>query len=251
MYDKQIEDLIKIALQDGVLNEKERKVLIKKAESLGIDVDEFEMVLDARLQSAQLNAMQEIEEAASNPQAQVPLHELALICKGCGNARLESDKICPKCGYRHASIVEDFQRNLEIARQRAREDAEKKYNKAMKKYEKSVKQRTTSSESSEGFWGMVSRAANTIQNVVTKPSFNNFYRKLHDEYRSIVLNSLPIPSTESELMELLDYLHSQDDRFGDEEWHTKKLAILAILERRAGFLQKLQLRKYRSHCKDI
>ena len=69
MYDKQIEDLIKIALQDGVLNEKERKVLIKKAESLGIDVDEFEMVLDARLQSAQVSAMQEMEEAASNPQA--------------------------------------------------------------------------------------------------------------------------------------------------------------------------------------
>ena len=134
------------------------------------------MVLDARLQSAQVSAMQEMEEAASNPRGQVPLHELASICKGCGNARIDLDKICPQCGCRHDSIVEDFQKNLEITRQRAREDAEKQYNKAMKKYEKSVKQRATNPEPSEGFWGMVSRA---------------------------------------------------------------------------GFLQKLQLRKYKSHCKDI
>lgn len=41
--------MIKVALEDGVLTEKEKQVLLKKAQSMGIDPDEFEMVLDARL----------------------------------------------------------------------------------------------------------------------------------------------------------------------------------------------------------
>lgn len=49
-YDDKIESLISVALTDGVLTDKEKQVLIKKAE--GIDSDEFEMVLEARLHEA-------------------------------------------------------------------------------------------------------------------------------------------------------------------------------------------------------
>ena len=49
MYNKELENLINIALEDGVLTDKEKQVLSKKAEALGVDLDEFEMVLDARL----------------------------------------------------------------------------------------------------------------------------------------------------------------------------------------------------------
>ena len=49
MYNDQIEKLIEMALMDGELTEKEKQVLFKKAEAMGIDLDEFEMVLDARL----------------------------------------------------------------------------------------------------------------------------------------------------------------------------------------------------------
>ena len=49
MYNEQLEELINAALEDGVLTEKEKQVLFKKAQSMGIDLDEFEMVLDARL----------------------------------------------------------------------------------------------------------------------------------------------------------------------------------------------------------
>ena len=45
MYDEQLEELIDAALEDGVLTEKEKQVLFKKAQSMGIDLDEFEMVL--------------------------------------------------------------------------------------------------------------------------------------------------------------------------------------------------------------
>lgn len=49
MYNEQIENLINLALADGELTEKEKQVLFKKAEAAGIDLDEFEMVLDAKL----------------------------------------------------------------------------------------------------------------------------------------------------------------------------------------------------------
>ena len=49
MYNEQIEKLIELALADGELTEKEKQVLFKKAEAAGIDLDEFEMVLDAKL----------------------------------------------------------------------------------------------------------------------------------------------------------------------------------------------------------
>ena len=49
MYNEKLEALITAALADGVLTEKEKQILFKKAEAIGIDLDEFEMVLDARL----------------------------------------------------------------------------------------------------------------------------------------------------------------------------------------------------------
>lgn len=49
MYNEQIENLINLALADGKLTEKEKPVLFKKAEAAGIDLDEFEMVLEAKL----------------------------------------------------------------------------------------------------------------------------------------------------------------------------------------------------------
>ena len=49
MYNEQIEALISAALTDGKLTEKEKQVLMKRAKAQGIDLDEFKMVLSARL----------------------------------------------------------------------------------------------------------------------------------------------------------------------------------------------------------
>lgn len=49
MYSEHLEKLIEFALIDGELSDKERIILIKTAINEGIDQDEFEMVLDARI----------------------------------------------------------------------------------------------------------------------------------------------------------------------------------------------------------
>lgn len=49
MYSEEIEKLIEMALLDGDLTERERQILLSKAESMGINLAEFEMVLEAKI----------------------------------------------------------------------------------------------------------------------------------------------------------------------------------------------------------
>jgi len=49
VYSNRLESLIDLAISDGELTEKEKQVLFKRAELEGIDLDEFEMVLDSKL----------------------------------------------------------------------------------------------------------------------------------------------------------------------------------------------------------
>ena len=94
MYNEQLEQLIDAALTDGVLTEKEKQVLFKKASALGIDLDEFEMVLDARLLVNQReNKAKDTAAPKSNKLGDVKK------CPSCGaivNAYLGA---CPECGY--------------------------------------------------------------------------------------------------------------------------------------------------------
>ena len=49
-----IEKLIKIALVDGHVTDKEREIIQRKAEKLGLDIDEVEMYLESNFGSLKL-----------------------------------------------------------------------------------------------------------------------------------------------------------------------------------------------------
>ena len=84
MYNEELEKLIEMALMDGVLTEKEKQILFKKAESFGIDLDEFEMVLEAKLFEKQ---------KSDKPVTAAPKSD-----------KLGDVRKCPACG----AIVETF-----------------------------------------------------------------------------------------------------------------------------------------------
>lgn len=73
MYNEKLEALITAALADGVLTEKEKQILFKKAEAMGIDRDESELVLDGRL------AKRKEEMEAQAPQAAKPVKKEGAI----------------------------------------------------------------------------------------------------------------------------------------------------------------------------
>lgn len=52
-----LDKLIEAALADGVVTEKERAVLIKKATAAGIDADEFELLLDGKIYESNKNSV--------------------------------------------------------------------------------------------------------------------------------------------------------------------------------------------------
>ena len=88
MYNDQIENLINLAITDGELTEKEKQILFKKAEAAGIDLDEFEMVLDARLYDKQ-QTLKAVAPSVAAPKSD----------------KFGDVKKCPACG----AIVQSFQ----------------------------------------------------------------------------------------------------------------------------------------------
>lgn len=96
IYDEDLENFIQLALEDGELKEKERKVLLKKAEAKGIDLDEFEMYLDTKFarKSGQV-ASSEPQSATSGDSKNAAIR----ICPNCGKRIPASKPVCPGCGW--------------------------------------------------------------------------------------------------------------------------------------------------------
>lgn len=101
LYNPQLERLIDLALADGDLTEKEKQVLFKKAEAMGIDLDEFEMVLDARLYE-----QSQKQQTSSQAQAAPKSNKFGDIkkCPACGAMLQSFSTKCPDCGYEFRNI---------------------------------------------------------------------------------------------------------------------------------------------------
>ena len=118
MYNDELEQLIDAALADGVLTDKKKQILFKKAESFGIDLDEFEMVLDARALKAQ-QAQQPVSPAKEK------LGNI-VTCPACGAHIPGGNAVCPECGH----VFNNIEANSSVTRlNKLLEEVEKKYNK--------------------------------------------------------------------------------------------------------------------------
>ena len=96
MYSDKIEQLIKAALADGVLTDKEKQILFKRAQEEGIDLDEFEMVLDSRLYEH--NSPNKNQSITSELPKSNKLGELKK-CPACGAIVQSFSAQCSECGF--------------------------------------------------------------------------------------------------------------------------------------------------------
>lgn len=85
MYTEQLELLIDSALIDGVISDKEREIILKKAILSGFTYEEFEMVLNAKIDKYQKNMM-------SNKYGEV------IKCPACGAIVQSYQGKCNECG---------------------------------------------------------------------------------------------------------------------------------------------------------
>jgi hypothetical protein len=101
MYNEQIENLINLALSDGQLTEKEKQILFKKAEAAGIDLDEFEMVLDAKLYEKE-QTLKTIVPSVAAPKSEK--FGDVKKCPACGGITTSFLAKCVDCGHEFSNI---------------------------------------------------------------------------------------------------------------------------------------------------
>lgn len=121
MYSKELESLIDFALIDGDISEKERQILLEKALSLGVNLDEFEMVLEAKLFEKK---QQKAPLAAASSSDKMKIRK----CTACGAIAESFVTRCGDCGTdftnikSSASIIEFTQMLNEIEMSRPQTD---------------------------------------------------------------------------------------------------------------------------------
>ena len=83
---EELDELIQEYLTDGVLTDKERQVLLRKAEGMGLDRDEVDLYLDAQVQKID----QQTDAAARKQKGKT--------CPYCGGSVPQLADKCPHCG---------------------------------------------------------------------------------------------------------------------------------------------------------
>ncbi|MBQ7634582.1 MAG: hypothetical protein IJS89_03315 [Bacteroidaceae bacterium] len=196
MYNEQIEALISAALADGVLTDKERQVLLKRAKAEGIDADEFEMVLDARLVE-----MQKTQAAAPPPpappapqpfvnnpapmQPQPKSHKYGEVrkCPQCGAVVEGGAARCESCGYAFVG-VEAVSSAQALAKKLANIDYW--YKRKEEEHEQ------------------VKRGRSALRNA-----FDLHEQEPLDSQRAKAIKDFPIPNTREDLMEFVITMRSK------------------------------------------
>lgn len=123
-FSKELEEVIEAALADGVITEKERAVLHKKALLEGVDPDEVDVVIDGRLQQIQKS----IDDAKQKVRK----------CPSCGEIIPAMTAVCPSCGQViDASNADNkalavYMDKLETALVKLKENGVSKYNNKVK-----------------------------------------------------------------------------------------------------------------------
>ncbi|MDE6553870.1 MAG: hypothetical protein K2K98_13070 [Muribaculaceae bacterium] len=85
-YPKEFDDLLQEYLTDGIITAQERKVLLRKAEKLGLDVDEIDLYITAQ--------EQKVEQAADAAVRK----QKGQTCPYCGGSVPQLSDQCPHCG---------------------------------------------------------------------------------------------------------------------------------------------------------
>lgn len=176
MYNEKIENLINFALADGELTEKEKQILFKKAEEAGIDLDEFEMVLDAKLHEKQQSTKQPVAQTTAAPKSD----------------KFGDVKKCPACG----AMVQSFQTKCsDCGHEFSNIEANASIDKLFKMLNDAEDMRKEDSTSSNPLSAMGS--------MMAKQMTSSFGPGKVDKKKMEIISNFPIPTTKNDILEFL------------------------------------------------
>ena len=84
----EIEKLIEMALADGQVSEKEREIILRKAEKLGLDVDEVEMYFEGKihqLEAYKTTSKEKVGNIKTCPACGASVKSFEIKCEDCGH----------------------------------------------------------------------------------------------------------------------------------------------------------------------
>lgn len=214
MYSKELEELIDAAIADGVISGAERRVLHRRAESEGVDLEELDVLIDGRLakikrqdallQMARGNVSLNKEadnvgdkdngvdsaSIADKPRSanRKVQYGNVLVCPSCGESVVGGTAVCHACGYTFS--------NVQVCT--SGEALTKKLESFNKRQENRV------DKSSLGFWDMMN--PNRILSV---------YKSKMD-----IVSTHPVLNTRADLLELLTMIRSRAKSTGSRRGMT-------------------------------
>jgi hypothetical protein len=177
----EIETLIQMALADGDVTEKERTIILRKAESLGIDKDEVEMILDGTIALFHKQA-NPISASRSNKQGDIKK------CPACGGAVKSFNAKCSECGHEFRNVevntsIKFFSEKLHLIDATVREE-----------YFKNGLDKTIIPKGPLNSETFFQKTPAVIEFEIETSSI---------EQKINLINSFPIPNTKEEILEFL------------------------------------------------
>lgn len=91
----EIENLINMALADGEITEKERAIILRKAESIGEDIDAVEIMINRMMYDIKLSQKKYTKEKVGNIR----------ICPSCGASFKSFSSVCEYCGIEFSNTT--------------------------------------------------------------------------------------------------------------------------------------------------
>jgi hypothetical protein len=224
MYNEQIENLINLALADGELTEKEKQILFKKAESFGVDLDEFEMVLDAKLAERKKSMPSSTTTSAPKSEKFGDVRK----CPACGAMLQSFQTKCDDCGHEYTSVqaVGSAQKLFDLLQAAALRNSDK-----ISEHERDKSRRlealSQKHNSDSGFVKVFAKNRAATQ----EEEREDLIRECDDARRKIeyslglekanIIKNFPVPNAKEDLLELLamssSNAYDNDGHVGSEE----------------------------------
>jgi len=171
----EIERLIKLAIADGEITDKERGVILRKAEKLGEDIDEVEMILNGEL------ALLKKTIENSNPINQESTKEgVVKKCPSCGASVPSFSTKCSDCGheFRQADAAKAVTELFEELRKIENEERNRPRNKL-------------------GFW----QGGQALSDLNLETAIAN--------RQATIISSFPLSNTKEDILEFLSMASSE------------------------------------------
>lgn len=221
MLTPELEQLIQYALEDGVLTDKERSVLMRKAQEAGADLDEFEMILDAKLHEIQKAAAAKAPKPSSNKHGEVRK------CPACGAMVSAFTTRCSECGFEFNNVEANKSANTLFEKLQALE-MEKAHELAIHEESKNKQLMALSERHNSGgtltkIFANNGNAQNEERDDLIR-SFEKGAQQIERKYMDAKINMIKVyavPNTKGDLLELLSMASSSaydnDGVIGREE----------------------------------